>query len=90
MVAIKQHCALAFKRVRILFRWTDRVPYAESRYLAALQKRPNNPAETLAVQPQGVSWAALFAASAEAVPITARGFDRGQLAVGSCTGWMHT
>src|SRR3954464_4478843 len=32
--------ALAFKWIRILFRcWIDRVPYNESRYLAALQKR---------------------------------------------------
>jgi transposase len=32
--------ALAFKWIRILFRcWVDRVPYDESRYLAALQKR---------------------------------------------------
>jgi transposase len=32
--------ALAFKWLRILFRcWRDRVPYDESRYLAALQKR---------------------------------------------------
>jgi transposase len=32
--------ALAFKWIRILFRcWRDRVPYDESRYLAALQKR---------------------------------------------------
>jgi hypothetical protein len=33
-------CALAFKWIRVLFRcWVDRVPYDESRYLAALQKR---------------------------------------------------
>lgn len=32
--------ALAFKWIRVLFRcWVDRVPYDESRYLAALQKR---------------------------------------------------
>jgi hypothetical protein len=32
--------ALAFKWIRILFRfWVDRTPYNESRYLAALQKR---------------------------------------------------
>lgn len=32
--------ALAFKWIRILFRcWQDRVPYDESRYLAALQRR---------------------------------------------------
>ncbi len=32
--------ALAFKWIRILFRcWVDRMPYNESRYLAALQKR---------------------------------------------------
>jgi hypothetical protein len=32
--------ALAFKWIRILYRcWVDRVPYDESRYLIALQKR---------------------------------------------------
>jgi hypothetical protein len=32
--------ALAFKWIRVLFRcWVDRVPYDESRYLSALQKR---------------------------------------------------
>jgi hypothetical protein len=32
--------ALAFKWIRVLYRcWIDRVPYDESRYLAALQKR---------------------------------------------------
>lgn len=32
--------ALAFKWIRILHRcWTDRIPYDESRYLLALQKR---------------------------------------------------
>ena len=32
--------ALAFKRIRVLFRcWVDRTPYNESRYLDALQKR---------------------------------------------------
>jgi transposase len=32
--------ALAFKWIRILYRcWVDRVPYDESRYLMALQKR---------------------------------------------------
>lgn len=35
--------ALAFKWIRILFRcWQDRVPYDESRYQAALQKRTAN------------------------------------------------
>lgn len=37
--------ALAFKWIRILFRcWKDRVPYDESRYLAALGKRVATPA----------------------------------------------
>ena len=32
--------ALAFKWIRILYRcWVDRIPYDESRYLMALQKR---------------------------------------------------
>src|SRR5262252_1026234 len=32
--------ALAFKWIRIIFRcWVDRLPYDESRYLSALQKR---------------------------------------------------
>ena len=32
--------ALAFKWIRILYRcWLDRVPYDESKYLMALQKR---------------------------------------------------
>lgn len=37
--------ALAFKRIRILFRcWKDRIPYDESRYLAALGRRVAIPA----------------------------------------------
>jgi hypothetical protein len=58
--------ALAFKWIRVLHRcWLDRVPYDESRYLMALQKRgapcsstPLKAPDSPCGAPQGVSWAA--------------------------------
>ena len=43
--------ALAFKWIRILYRcWVDRIPYDESRYLAALGKHADTHTKSLAVR----------------------------------------